>query len=61
MTGIGLEGLEAAGLYGGTPLVLYDLNSLRSLVLSPLDNFKSCFQARPAFLDTDLSCGLHGR
>lgn len=60
MIGVGLDQMPG-GLYAGVPLVLYDLNTLRSIVLSPLQNFKTGFQSRPDFFQNDLVCGLHGR
>lgn len=61
----GARGLDemVGGLYGGAPLMLFDASSdnLRSLVLSPLSNFKVGFQSRPAALGGDLAAGVHGR
>lgn len=60
MTGVGLDGMPG-GLYAGSPLVFYDLETLRSVVLSPFTNFETGFQSRPDFFGNDLACGLHGR
>lgn len=62
MTGIGLRDMPG-GLYAGVPLVFYDRSTLRSAVLSPLNNFKSGFQSRKPelILHNDLACGIQGR
>ena len=65
MLGVGIAGLGRGGLYGGSPLALYDRASLRTLVLSPLRNFKSTVQSTatraPGGGDGSLACGPHGR
>lgn len=46
-------GALPGGLYGGTPLMLYD-QSLSGLILSPFDAFSAAWQVNMSF-------GLHGR
>lgn len=59
MLGIGLSGFRG-GLYGGVPMAWYDRRTLRTVVLSPLENFKSTVQSTAtAFGDHDI--GDHHR
>ena len=50
MSGVGLQHMGAGGLYGGSPLMVYDHTvaaptAMPSAVLSPLKNFKVGFQS----------------
>lgn len=50
MSGVGLQNMGAGGLYGGSPLMVYDHttaapHAMPSAVLSPLKNFKVGFQS----------------
>jgi hypothetical protein len=61
MRGNGLKGF-VGGLYSGTPLLFHDRNDgLRSVVISPANNFKSAFTNIPQELNGDLTFGIHGR
>ena len=60
MVGVGLDGVDG-GLYSGTPLLLYDRDTLASVVLSPANHFKAGVQGRPAAFGRDLACGVQGR
>ena len=64
MHGVGLAGFNRDGsVYGGVPLLLHDRDTLRSVVISPYENFKTAFtaQTNQPPLGADLACGIHGR
>lgn len=61
--GLGGDFNRDGAAYGGVPLLLHDRDTLRSIVLSPIENFKVAFtaQTKQPPLGDDLACGIHGR
>ena len=61
--GLGGDFNRDGAVYGGVPLLLHDRDTLRSVVLSPTENFKAALtaQTKQPPLGDDLACGIHGR
>ena len=56
--GVGLA-KAPSGLDGGVPLSIYD-DQLRTIIVSPINSFKTAFQSRPAAFPNQYVCGVSG-
>jgi hypothetical protein len=58
--GPGFDAELGTGMYGNVPLMLYNRDTLRNVIIAPANNFKVAFQSRTKDLAGDLGCGVHG-